>query len=311
MNLWTYRHRFAVGDHPFHVAIKTGAGRMASELRLQDRAVAHDITHVQTAADLRNHRLAHTLPDGRRVEVEAGPVGSWRVGIAVRVDGALVHESHPGQPLRYPDWMRRQMEKAHGATPEEAALHAVRAAQQSAQWDRNKWSLFADLGLGLLFFVVAKFTDLTTAALVGAAAGLALVLVQRHVKVDLLGGLAMFGVVMLLVSAGFSLVFQDDWAVKMKSTILGLLTAALFLSDGALNRGRYFGQRMARYLMQPVDFPRLSLGMGGLGLVMASLNYGVAKWFSTDVWLTYSTFGDTVLVMALFFAVLRFAKPRA
>ncbi len=188
---------------------------------------------------------------------------------------------------------------------------AVLAARQAAQWQRNKWSLYTDLALGLLFFVVAKFTNLTTAALVGAAAGLALVLVQRFVKVDLLGGLAMFGVVMLLVSAGFSLAFQDDWAVKMKSTVLGLLTAALFLGDGALNRGRYFGQRMARYLMQPVDLPRLSLGMGVLGLVMASLNYGVATWFSTDLWLTYSTFGDTVLVMLLFFAVLRFAQPRA
>lgn len=307
---WTYRHRFVVGDQTFRVAVKTSTGRLQSELLLSGRAVAHDMTLVQSAADLRNHRLVHTLPDGRRLEVEVGLVGSWRVGIAVRVDGALVHESHPGQPLRYPDWMRRQLEQTQGTTPGETSLHAVQAAQQAAHWERNKWSLFADLSLGLLFFIVAKFTDLTTAALVGAAAGLTLVLVQRHVKVDLLGGLALFGVVMLLVSAGFSLAFQDDWAVKMKSTILGLLTATLFLSDGAFNRGRYFGQRMARYLMQPVDFPRLSLGMGVLGLVMAGLNYGVAAWFSTDVWLTYSTFGDTVLVIAMFFGVLRFAKPR-
>lgn len=308
---WTYRHRFAVGGQSFLVTVKTSMGRLQSELLLSGRAVAHDMTLVQSAADLRNHRLVHTLPDGRRLEVEAGLVGSWRVGIAVRVDGTLVHESHPGQPLRYPDWMPRQLEKTQGATPEGAALDAVPAAQQAARWESNKWSLFADLSLGLLFFIVAKFSDLTTAALVGAAAGLTLVLLQRHVKVDLLGGLALFGVVMLLISAGFSLAFQDDWAVKMKSTILGLLTATLFLSDGAFNRGRYFGQRMARYLMQPVDFPRLSWGMGVLGLVMAGLNYGVAAWFSTDVWLTYSTFGDTVLVIAMFFGVLRFAKPRA
>jgi hypothetical protein len=37
----------------------------------------------------------------------------------------------------------------------------------------------------------------------------------------------------------------------------------------------------------------------------------VAACFSTDTWLAYSTVGDTVLVMLLFFAVLRFAKPRA
>jgi intracellular septation protein A len=188
--------------------------------------------------------------------------------------------------------------------------YAVQQAQQAEKWQRNKWSIFADIALGLLFFAVAKATDLTTAALVGAAAGLALVVVQRFVKVDLLGGLALFGVLMLLISAGFSIAFQDDWAVKMKSTLLGLFTATLFLSDGLFNRGRYFGQRMARYLMQPVEPQRLTIGMGVLGAVMASLNYGVAKWFSTDVWLTYSTFGDTALVMLLFFAVLRFATPR-
>lgn len=187
---------------------------------------------------------------------------------------------------------------------------AVTAAQQAEKWQRNKWSFYADIGLALLFFFVAKATDLTTAALVAAAAGLSLVIVQRYVKVDLLGGLAMFGVVMLLISAGFSIVFQDDWAVKMKSTILGLLTASLFLSDGLFNRGRYFGPRLARFLMQAVDVRRLSIGMGLLGAVMAGLNYGVAKFFSTDVWLTYSTFGDTVLVIVLFFAVLKFATPR-
>ena len=307
MDLWTYRHRFALDDHDFHVALATSTTGVKSELRLAGQAVAHDLTQVRSAADLRNHRLAHTLPDGRQVEVEAGPIGSWRMGIAVRVDGVLVHESHPGQSLGYPKWARDQVEKAQRATSEQAA---ERQAQQRARWQRNKWSLGVDVGLGLLFFVVAKFTDLTTAALVGAAVGLSLVLVQRYVKVDLLGGLAMFGVVMLLISAGFSIVFQDDWAVKMKGTVLGLLTAVFFLSDGLLNRGRYFGPRVARFLAQPVDARRLSIGMGLLGAVMASLNYAVARFFSTDAWLAYSTFGDVVLAVALFFAVLSFATPR-
>jgi intracellular septation protein A len=96
----------------------------------------------------------------------------------------------------------------------------------------------------------------------------------------------------------------------MKGTILGLLTAVLFLSDGLLNRGRYFGPRVARFLAQPVDARRLSIGMGLLGAVMASLNYAVARFFSTDAWLAYSTFVDVVLAVALFFAVLRFATPR-
>lgn len=189
-----------------------------------------------------------------------------------------------------------------------SSLDAVSQARAAAQWQRNKPSILADLALGLLFVVVAKFTDLTTAALVGAGAGLGLVVVQRFVKVDLLGGLALFGVFMLLVSAAFSLVFQDDNLVKLKGTILGLFTAALFLGDGLLNRGRYFGRRLARYVMQPVDEQRLAVGLGLLGAVMAGLNWGVAKFFSTDVWLAYSSVGDILLSMLLFLLVLRYAR---
>jgi intracellular septation protein A len=192
--------------------------------------------------------------------------------------------------------------------PMSAPHPAVARAQAAAQWQRNKPSIYADLALGLLFLVVAKLSDLTTAALVGAGAGLLLVLVQRFVKVDLLGGLAMFGVVMLLISAGFSLWFQDDEIVKLKGTILGLLTALLFLGDGLLNRGRYFGRRLARYVLETVDERRLAIGLGLLGALMALLNWAVARWLSTDVWLAYSSFGDMLLSMLLFLLVLRFAR---
>lgn len=189
-----------------------------------------------------------------------------------------------------------------------SAHDSAETVRQAEQWQRNKPSIFVDLGLGLFFFVCAKLTDLTTAALLSAGAGLAVFIVQRYVKVDLLGGLAIFGVVMLLVSAGFSLVFQNEEIVKMKGTWLGLLTAALFLGDGLLRQGRYFGRRLARYVMQPVSEQRLAIGLGLLGATLALLNWGVAKVFSTDVWLAYTTFGDIGLSMVLFFAVLRFAR---
>jgi intracellular septation protein A len=190
--------------------------------------------------------------------------------------------------------------------------HRLQQEQQfQARWSRNKHAIWVDIGLGLLFFVVAKLTNLTTAALVAAAAGLAVVVVQRFVKVDLLGGLAMFGIVMLLISAAFSWFFQDDFAVKMKSTLLGGLAAVLMLSDAWLNRGRYFGERMGRYIMEPTHPQRLALGAGLLGLTMALLNVGVATWASTDQWLFYTTFVDIVITVLLFFAVLRFAREPA
>lgn len=194
-------------------------------------------------------------------------------------------------------------------------MNSAGAPDESAQrdalekWNRNKYSLFTDLSLGALFFIASKvFDDLTVSALITSAAGLAVVVVQRFVKVDLLGGLAMFGIVMLLISAGFSLAFDDDWIVKMKSTILGIFVAGLMLGDALLNRGRYFGGRLERYMPHPIHQRRMSLGMGGLGLFMAGANYLVASVFSTDVWLYYTSFGDFLLSMILVFAVLRYAR---
>ena len=177
------------------------------------------------------------------------------------------------------------------------------------QWNRNKYSLYADLGIGALFFVLVKLTDdLPLSALLTAAAGLALVVVQRFVKVDLLGGLAMFGIVMLLLSAGFSYAFDSDWAVKLKSTFLGLLIAALMFGDGFFRNGSYFGRRLGRYMPPPIDARRLAIGMGVLGLVMAGLNAVVAVYLSKDLWLYYTSFGDIVVSMLLVFAVLRYAR---
>lgn len=190
----------------------------------------------------------------------------------------------------------------------DSAEQQRRAAEQ---WGRNKYSFYVDLSIAVLFFVLVKVTDdLPFSALVTAGAGLLVVVVQRFVKVDLLGGLAMFGVLMLLVSAGFSYAFDSDWAVKMKGTLLGGIVAALMYGDAFLNQGRYFGGRLARFMPAPIVPRRMAFGMATLGVVMAVVNYVVASWFSTDVWLYYTSFGDFVVTIALVFAVIKYATVR-
>ncbi len=187
-------------------------------------------------------------------------------------------------------------------------------ARARAQFQRNKWTLAVDLGMALLFFVVGKMSEsLVTPALVCAGAGLVLIVVQRFVKVDLLGGLALFGVAVLLVSATFAWFFQDDWAVKMRSTIVGGAVAAVMFADAIFNRGNYFGGRLARFMPNPIDHRRMAAGLATLGVVMAAVNWGVAKFFSKDVWLAYTSFGDIVLSVLLAMTVIRFAerKPAA
>ena len=52
-------------------------------------------------------------------------------------------------------------------------------------------------------------------------------------------------------------------------------------------------------------------GMSGLGVVMALANYYVAENFSEDFWLTWTTFLDMPLSMALFYGVIFWARKKA
>jgi len=290
-----YRRRFTVQGLACEVIFRFGLARARTELLVAGEIRAEDSTPVMGPDSTRNHHLATTLPDGSTMEVEAGYISWVNVGIAVQVNGAPVHESHPGRRIAYPESARKMASDTN---------------VDMSRYKANKVPLLVDIGLGILFYVLAKLTDLTTAALAGAVIGLALVVVQRFVKVDLLGGLAMFGVVMLLLSAALALIFQDDMAVKMRSTILGSISAVLFLGDGLLG-GNRLGKGMLRYLpYTDLDSGRLAIGLGLLGLVMAGLNYGVALYASTDVWLFYSTFVDFVLAAGLTMLVFRYARGR-
>jgi intracellular septation protein A len=240
------------------------------------------------------------LSDGRSLEVEAGYINWYNIGVAARVDGALVHESHKGKRIAFPERLAK-MATEQGADGQ--------PAYDPDKLKRNKVPIAVDIATGLLFFAVAKLTDLKTAALVGAAVGLGLVVVQRFVKVDLIGGMMLFGVFMLLVSAGFAIAFEDEEIIKQRSTIVGLVGAACFLFDGLVLKGRKLGAGLDRYMAYTdIDPRRLSLGMGFTGLVMAGGNSVVAYLFSTDVWLVYTTFLDIPLSMGLIFWTISWAR---
>lgn len=306
VNTWTYRRPFTIQGVDFVVRFETGLIRLRSRLLRGPDEVARDETKMLGLdTDYRNHHLRTTLPNGDVVDVESGYVSWWSAGIAVRVNGLLVYESHPGRTIAWP------LMGARGATPPERHSQLQAQAQRDReQWSRNKPSLMVDIALGLLFFIVSKATDnLSTAAIVSAAAGLAIVVAQRFVKVDLLGGLAVFGVFTLLASAGFSLWFQDERMVQLKGSILGALIASIILGDSLFNRGRYFGARMARYIQGATVNPqRLSLGIALMGMTMAILNWAATLWLSKDAWLIYTTFIDAPLALCLALVVFRFAR---
>jgi intracellular septation protein A len=290
-----YRRRFTLDGISCEVIFRADLNGLHSELRVAGEVQATDTTPSIGPDATRNHHLCGSLANGMHFEVEAGYISWVNVGIAVRRNGVIVHESHPGRRIAY---------------PASAAKMATDPNTDMSRYSANKVPIIVDVVLGILFFILAKLTDLSTAAIIGAVIGLALVVVQRFVKVDLLGGLALFGVIMLLISAVLAILFQDDWAIKMRGTIVGTISAVLFLGDGLLG-GNRLGKGLTRYLpYTDIDPGRLATGMGVLGLVMAGLNYLVATIATTDVWLFYTTFVDFFLVMALVLLVFRFARGK-
>ncbi|MCC7267221.1 MAG: septation protein IspZ [Caulobacteraceae bacterium] len=292
---WTYRRRFDVEGVKGEVAIKYGLTAVESRLIVGGETLATDRTPTTGEEATRNHRLAATLPDGRAIEAEAGYINWWNVGAAVRIDGRLVHESHPGKTIAFPARLKKM---------------TVDPGVDMSRFKQNRWAIGVDIALGLLFFVVAKLTDLTTAAIFGAFAGLALIVAQRFVKVNIIGGLALFGVVMLLISAGLAWAFQDDWMVKMRTSLVGGVSATLFLLDAGID-GRWLGQGLMRYLpyndLRPA---RVSVAMGSMAAIMASANYAVATFASTDFWLVYTTFLDTFLAIGLAMGAINAARVK-
>jgi intracellular septation protein A len=303
-SFWTYRRPFMLDNRSALVVMKATSKGLFSTLSLDGMELCYDFTPLFTSEALRNHDLTVTLPDGRMLSVEAGYCSMTNAAIAVRLDGKLIHESHPGVAIKYPEKAARQILKAE----HEKSLETIDPAVDFSRLTANRLPIFVDIVTGLLFFVVAKATDLTTAALTGAAVGIALIIIQWRTKLDLLGGLAKFGIIMLLISAGFAYAFQDDAMVKMRSTIVGLIGAAAFLSDGLIG-GRWLGEPMSRYMVYTDIMPRrLAIGLGLVGLTMAALNWLVAFSFSTDVWLFYTTFVDIVVSMMLILMVIRWAR---
>ena len=297
MKIWSYSRPFTFHGHSCEVKVTLTQSETISSLYVDDLLV--DEQSIKYIDGLITFIHPLQTSSGFGAEVQSGYFNWWNVGVAVTENGRLVHESHPGENLRYGEAL---MEDLNGM--KESAGEA-----RASKWEQNKHSIYADLALATLFFIVSKVTgDLVLAAIIGGVTGLGLIVLQRFVKVDLLGGFAVFGTIMLAISTAFSLVLQDSYWVQMKSTALGLFTAALFMVDGLLRQGAYFGARFERYMPGSLHHNRLAVGMSIVGIVSASGNYVVAENFSEDFWLMYTTFLDLPIFMLSFFVILRWAR---
>jgi len=297
MKIWSYSRPFTFHGHSCEIKVTLTQSETISSLFIDNFLVDEQSIKYTDGITTFVHPLR--TPSGFEAKVEVGYFNWRNVGIAVTENGRVVHESHPGEDLRYGEALMDDLNGMKEAVPEAG----------ESKWEQNKYSIYADLGLWALFFIVSKVTgDLVLAAIVGGVTGLGLIVLQRFVKVDLLGGFAVFGTIMLGISTAFSLVLQDSYWVQMKGTALGLFTATLLMADGLLRQGAYFGARFERYMPGSLHHNRLAIGMSLMGIVSAGGNYFVAENFSEDFWLTYTTFLDFPIIMVSFFVILRWAR---
>lgn len=307
---WRYpTRRFSIDGINFAISSRARMDGLQSSLTMLDVEQDTDHTPLLGLDSIRNHSLRAILPDGRTLDVDFGYLGTWRTAVVARLDGAIVYESHKGRVPAYPEKYR---DAAVQYVDMKAAFAAGRANDPAASGGvfakENRIPFAVDIVTGLLFYVVAKLTDLQTAAFVGVLVGFGLVLFQKITKIDVTGGLALFGILMLCISAGLAYWLADEEWIKLRGTITGIIAASFFLIDGARG-GPYIGKGLTRYMPYSDIHPgRFAIGMGCVGLFMAALNYGAAKLLSTDAWLFYTTFIDIFIVGSLVFVVLRFAR---
>ncbi|WOT05739.1 hypothetical protein [Shewanella youngdeokensis] len=296
MCLWTYKRPFHYDGDDYEVKYSFSFKTYTSKLFCNGALVDESTYSLDDGFKEVVHKFQSTS-QLNEVTVSVGYFSWLNVGIEVREAGNLIYESHPGQDIFFAS------KKIEGLGISDNSLEASEKRKlQREKWQKNKPSILADISIGAAFFVVAKVTgDLTIAGFTGVVLGLALVITQRFVKVDLLGGFAVFGTIMLLVSAIFSIAFQSEYLVQLKGTFMGLISALTLIVDGVFNKGGYFGSRFERYVNSPIQHRYFVLGLALIGLCMAGLNYSVATQLTEDQWLTYDTFIETPVYFVMFF----------
>ena len=269
-------------------------------------ALIFDQTFEASANALSTVRELH-LPE-HDLKFEFGAISMMKYGLIVARDNDVVWRS-TDKPFRTANKFDAILEKVESLSEGEIS------EEKQAMLDRQKKlrpSIFIDICFGVLFFFVAREFGLVTAALTGACATLVLFAVQPFVKWDLLGGFAVFGVVMSLISAGIAWGFQDDLAVKLRGTWMALIGAGFGLYDAFILNGGYLGKRMAMYMegIGKLNPKRASLALVGSTLILMGIDTPLAFILTTDQWIWYNSVFDMFIAIPIVLGCMYWAREK-
>lgn len=265
-----------------------------------------DETYVSGSSTLTGSRII-PLTD-YNVELEFGAVSLMKYALIVKRDEEVLWRSS--------DKPFREGGKVDGFISKmEAVADKNNTPEKQAMLERQKKlrpSIIIDISFGVLFFFMAREFGLVTAALTGAAATIVLVAVQPFTKHDLLGGFAVFGVVMSLISAGIAWGFQDDLAIKLRGTIMSIIAGSFALYDGFILKGGYLGKRMALYMegLGKLNPRKASFALAGSTFVLMSIDTPLAFILTTDQWIWYNAFFDNIIAIPIIIGAMFMAREK-
>jgi intracellular septation protein A len=309
--VWTYRWSVTLDGLRYDVRLECRWHCNTFVVASHGETLACEVLNFYSEP-FRLQELVVERPSGSRIAFRTGPATMLVYGLEVVADGSVAYRSRP-DPFATLAMMQNMLNFV------EKLGDGARQADDRAI-ARNRRNVFpaiaADIGVGLLLYFAAGYMSLRDTAILGAAVVLLLMLVdwvtERLLRRDLnlSGGLSSFGVIMLLSSAAFAWLVENELAIMLKSSVLGLLAAGMLAIDAMLG-GRYIGKRAVALIgIANLDPRRFSWGSAMAAGAKSLLGATIAIWLSRDAWLLYRHWIGPTLAIALSIVVLWKARQQ-
>jgi hypothetical protein len=168
MRLWTYKRTFQYDGNAYEVRYSISLKTYTSQLFFNGTLVDECIHLFDGDFKVVEHTYQANNQSHNHAKVLRVSVGyfSWlNVGIEVKCGDDFIYQSHPGKNIHFATNKLENL--AVNAT---SAEFEEKRKLQRDKWQKNKASIFADIGVGAAFFIVAKVTgDLRIAAFTGCS----------------------------------------------------------------------------------------------------------------------------------------------
>lgn len=309
MGIFTSKFKFSIGQDQWRAVVSIKGEAMHYHAWCNDIEVGQQKMVLPIAETMEPQTLVVPTQDGE-MTLTFGSIRLLTMALDVKLNGEALYRSHK-KPFRGAGRLGASFKWLDEVTAEDDAPKATETLEKEKRAKELQPSIAVDIILGFIFFFVAREFGLVTAALAGAGVTVVLFIVQRFVKMNLLGGFAVFGLCMALISAGLAYLFQDDLFVKLRGTIMALIVGGLAITDGLLS-GKYLGARMALYMegLFSLNPRRAAFAMAGSTLVIMAIDLPLVFLLTTDQWIWYNAFLDSLIAIPIFIGAMWLARNK-